>query len=244
MSAELQGAASFAAADEALQSTLDTLEGSRNYNLWILSLIEPFLGKRIVEVGAGHGTFTALLAERVQAVVAVEPSERCVGLLHDRFRGQPGVVIVPGELENASDYGPFDSAVLINVLEHIEDDRQALRGLAAMLKPGGHVLLWVPAFSLLYSEFDRKIGHFRRYRRRELRDRLVDAGLRPVRLHYVNAIGAILWFIGARLLRRTPTSRLPVLLMDRIVIPAVMRFERVVRPPFGQSLLAIAVKPD
>lgn len=239
-----QNVASFSGADEELRTTLDNLEGSRNYNGWILALITPFLGQKVVEVGSGHGTFTALLAQRTQELVAVEPSERCVALLRERFSDQAHVTVVPGELDQAADRGSFDSAVLINVLEHIEDDAKALRGLADLLKPGGRVILWVPAFQLLYSEFDRKIGHYRRYRRRALRDRLVEAGLQPVRLHYVNMPGAVLWLVGARLLRRTPTSRLPVLIVDRLVIPVVKLCERVARPPFGQSLLAVAVKPD
>lgn len=237
-------AVTFSDADEELRTTLDNLEDSRNYNRWIMSLIEPYLGRSLVEIGSGHGTFTELLADRADAVVAVEPSERCVEILRQRFDGDSRVAVVLGETQSALAHGPFDSAVMINVLEHIPDDAGALNDLAKMLRPGGRVILWVPAFPLLYSEFDRKIGHCRRYRRAGLLKRLEDAGLQPIRVRYVNALGAVLWLLGARLLRRTPTSKGPILVMDKVVIPVVRRLEKVVTPPFGQSLLAVAMKPE
>jgi len=236
--------ADFSAADAELEAALDNLDGADNYAGWIFELIEPYLGNEVLEVGAGHGTFTEMLARRGKRVVACDLSERCVSRLRERFSGEESVEILHGSVDSAAAYGPFDSVILINVLEHIEDDNGALREIAGrLLRPGGRVVLWVPAFSLLYSDFDRRIGHYRRYRRPGLRTRLADAGYQVLDIRYVNAVGAVAWLVLARILRRTPTNGTAVKVFDRYFVPVLNRLERRWRPPFGQSVLAVAVRP-
>ena len=235
--------ARFSEADIQLADTLDSLDDSVAYTSWIFDLVEPFLGPKVLEVGAGHGTFTELLARAGRTVVASDLSDRCVSVLEDRFSESPDVEIISGSIDAASGRGPFDAAVLINVLEHIEDDRGALRQLASLLEPGGRVILWVPAFELLYSDFDRRIGHHRRYRLPGLRDRISLAGLEVLDIRYVNPIGAIGWFVIARVLGRDPVGGAPARIFDRYLVPLLEGVERRVRPPFGQSIFVSAKRP-
>jgi SAM-dependent methyltransferase len=236
--------ADFSAADAELAYTLDNLDDAANYSGWIFELIEPYLGDEVLEVGAGHGTFTGMLAGRAKRVVASDISERCVGRLHDRFSGNSSVEILHGSIGSAASHGPFDSVVLINVLEHIEDDDGALRELAgSLLKPAGRTVLWVPAFPFLFSDYDRRIGHYRRYSLPGLRKQLADAGYDVQQIRYVNAVGAAAWLVLARLLRRTPTTGTPVKIFDKYFVPVLKRIERRWRPPFGQSVLAVAARP-
>jgi len=236
--------ADFSAADAELKATLDSLDGADNYAGWIFELIEPYLGNEVLEVGAGHGTFTEMLARRGKRVVACDLSERCVSRLRERFSGEESVEILHGSVDSAAAYGPFDSVILINVLEHIEDDHGALQELGSqLLRPGGRAVLWVPAFPLLYSDFDRKIGHYRRYRRPGLRTQLSDAGYEVRDVRYVNAVGAVAWLVLARFLRFTPTHGTPVKVFDKYFVPVLKPLERRWRPPFGQSVLAVATQP-
>jgi XTP/dITP diphosphohydrolase len=96
----------------------------------------------------------------------------------------------------------------------------------------------------LYTDFDRRIGHHRRYRLAPLRSQLRAAGLEPIDLRYVNAVGAVAWWVFARQLRRNPTSPRSASLFDRLAVPVVRRVESRVRLPFGQSLFAVASRPD
>ena len=236
--------ADFSAADAELKATLDSLDGADNYAGWIFELIEPYLGNEVLEVGGGHGTFTEMLAGQAKRVVASDISERCVSRLRERFSAEESVEILHGSVGSAAAHGPFDSVILINVLEHIEDDDGALREIGGrLLRPGGRVVLWVPAFSLLYSDFDRRIGHYRRYRRPGLRAQLSEAGYQVLDIRYVNAVGAVAWLVLARILRRTPTNGTAVKVFDRYFVPVLNRLERRWRPPFGQSVLAVAVRP-
>jgi SAM-dependent methyltransferase len=233
----------FGEADRELIDTLDHLDGADQYAQWIYTLVEPHLGKEVLEAGAGHGTFTELLRDG-RRVVACDPSERCAQLLRDRFVGDGAVEVLHCDLHEAAKDGPFDSVVMINVLEHVENDAAALRDAWDALRPGGRLVLWVPAMDWLYSDLDRKIGHHRRYHLKQLRRLLGDTGFNAVVLRYVNAIGALGWWVMAKQLGRRPTSAASVQLFDRFVVPVQRRIDERTELPWGQSIFAIAVRPD
>jgi SAM-dependent methyltransferase len=230
----------FAAADAELADTLETLDGAERYVGWIASLVRPHVRGRVLEVGAGHGTFSPLLAETASDLLITEPSERAAELLRERFRDLPNSSVVQADLEAAIASGPFDTAVLINVLEHIADDDQALAHLHAALAPGGRLVLFVPAYELLFSAYDRSIGHFRRYRRAELVRKVERAKLRVVDARYVNAIGFFGWLVTAKLLGARPTQSKLVRPYDRVAVPISRAIESRFTPPFGQSVLLVA----
>ncbi len=241
------GPVHFDEADAELATTLDSLDGADNYTDWLYSMCEPYLGSSVLEVGAGHGDLTAMLLLADRQVTSTDLSKRCVELLEERFRGQVGFDARCCELEElAGDVAQrdhYDSAVLVNVLEHIERDVHALATVRELVRPGGHVLVFAPAFEGLYSEYDRKIGHHRRYRRAHLVEVADRAGLEIVEARYVNSLGAIAWWLYARQLRRTPTERANVALYDRLVVPVLRRFEERREPSFGQSVLLVARRP-
>jgi hypothetical protein len=137
----------------------------------------------------------------------------------------------------------YDSIVMMNVLEHIEDDAAALTTLREALNPGGRLVVYVPAFMLLYSDFDRDIGHFRRYRKKPLRLLMEQSGYEVVDSRYVNSVGALGWFAYSRVLGRKPSDQLTVSACDRIVVPVVRRVETRISPPFGLSVLVVGRVP-
>jgi|CXWL01.1.fsa_nt_gi SAM-dependent methyltransferase len=229
------------AADNLL-ATLSSLESAVNYRNWLLRLSRPFLVAPVLEVGAGRGTFTPFLAA-AGAVTAIEPSSRLADQLNDAVAEIPHVSIVVGELGDVAAAADHGSAVLFNVLEHIEDDCSALRQIRARLKPGACVVVWVPAFPLLYSKFDRRVGHHRRYRLRGLKSLVREAGYTVERAHYANAVGWFSWLVVCRLLRANPVDGFLTRVFDRWFVPLVSRAERIVRPPFGQSLFLVGRKP-
>ena len=161
-------------------------------------------------------------------------------MLRERFASRPEIGIVHGELDRATNGQKFGSMVMINVLEHIEDDDGALRQVASGLRPGGTVAIFTPAFELLYSGFDAAAGHHRRYRLPELRAKVQRAGFTIREARYVNSVGFFAWLLTARALGLTPTSSRLALTYDRYTVPVVRAAESRVVPPFGQSCLVIA----
>ena len=224
----------------ALEPTLESMSEAQNYTSWLLDLVRPYLGKRLLEVGAGEGTFTEHFREVTDVIVA-EPEDMFANRLRERFGDDPRVTIVHGDVHAAAALGPFDSVVLLNVLEHIHDDFDSMQQLTKGLLPGGHVVVFAPAFASLYSSYDREIGHHRRYTAPQLESLLTAVGLEVVESRYVNRIGAIAWFISARLLGQRPTVSGRVRLYDRIGVPISRLTER--DPRFGQSVLAVGRLP-
>jgi SAM-dependent methyltransferase len=231
--------ASFAAADESLLEVLEGLEQAKNYSSWIQDLIEPHVGGRILEVGAGRGTYSEFFAERGH-LTALEPSVVHCAALRERLSAYPNVVVVNAPLDGTAAPGSYDTVVLINVLEHIPDDHQALGDIYESLAPGGKLVLWVPAFEALYGKFDQRIGHYRRYRRDELLALVHNVGFQQVTARYNNMPGFFAWWLVVRVLGRSPTAGRLAATYDRFFIPVIRRVERLVRPPIGQSLLVVA----
>ena len=228
----------FQEADRELARTLDALAEADNYADWIVEMAQPYLGAEMLELGAGHGTVTGRLA-RYGKVTACDLSERCVDTLLNRYGDHNGVEVLHADVSQAVRGRAFDSVVLVNVLEHIEDDAGALRSIRAGLCPGGTVVLFVPAFEALYSDFDRLVGHYRRYRRNDLVAKLTSSGFDVLEARYVNAVGAIAWWVVARQLRRFPRSPVAVKAYDRTVTRFVRWLESRWAPPFGQSVLCV-----
>jgi len=236
--------ASFDDADIALERTLEELDSNAlNYNEWLRTLVAPAATGNVIELGAGMGTFSLALLRTADHVVAVEPSDRGSVALIAATRENDRVTPVHGYASDAARLGPFDGAVMSNVLEHIEDDAGTLRELFAMVRPGGCVAVYSPAFELLMSNFDREIGHVRRYRKRELTVKFEQAGFEIADARYVNLPGFFAWLLVSRVLRRRPTHSRLTRIYDRRVVPITKWIESHVRPPFGQSVLVIGRVP-
>jgi SAM-dependent methyltransferase len=233
--------ASFAEADDQLSDSLDALDGAVNYRDWICSLVVPHAPGRVLEVGAGHGTMTEAIAAHGD-VLALEPSERAAAVLRGRFAGDDRVEVRCGLLDDVTESG-FGSVVMINVLEHIADDAAALRACRERLRPGGSLVVWVPAFEALYSDFDARLGHHRRYRRRRLAELARSCGFTVDDCRYVNVVGFFAWWLVARVLRRTPTAGPTLTVFDRLMVPVLRRVEGRLHPPFGQTVLLVAHRP-
>ena len=223
--------------DEALAALTD----AHNYNAWIFDRAAPYLGKRVLDVGAGLGTFTERAAARAEHVTALEPDPPFAARLRERFAGSAVVDVVELELEalDADSYAAsFDSIMCFNVLEHLGDDETALRTFHRLLAPGGFALLLVPAHEWLSSPFDRDVGHERRYTLAPMRALLATTGFHPEELRYVNPVGALGWLASMRLRRRHVLPTGQVRLFDRMV-PFLRPLDRL-RLPFGQSLWVAA----
>ena len=238
-----QQAADFLAADTELVTTLENLDNATNYAAWIMESIAPYLGDRIVEIGAGHGTFTERLREYGD-VIASEPSPRAAARLRLRFANDERVTVEEAFAQTVVAHRTFNTAVSINVLEHVDDDVGLTKEIGKALDPGGHFIIFVPAFQGLYSKFDRDIGHLRRYRSSDLGDLVAWAGMEVELMRYVNLPGFFAWFLMCRALRLQPTQRWSTHLYDRAVIPVVRQIESKFAPPFGQSLLCVARRPS
>jgi SAM-dependent methyltransferase len=214
---------------------LERMEGARNYNRWLFERCEAYLGSRVLDAGAGIGTFTEL-ASVGRELVALEPDPELARALRNRFEGDPAVTVVEGTADDVD--GGFDSIICLNVLEHIGDDAAALRRFHDLLNPGGRLLLLVPAHPALYGTIDRAVAHERRYGKQDLGARLNGADFEVETLRLVNPVGALGWFVSSRLRRREKVREGPLRVYDKLV-PALRLLDRI-ELPVGLSVWAVA----
>jgi SAM-dependent methyltransferase len=228
------------AGDTHLQSrVLEDLSDAVNYQRWLADLARPYLGAHPIELGSGLGDYATAWLSTASRMTVTEADEARLKGLTGRFADDPRVdvraLFLPTDAR-----GDHSAAVALNVLEHIEDDVAALRSIGALLRPGGAVVLIVPAFPSAMSRFDRTIGHFRRYTVNSLRTSLTGAGLEIEQLRYINPVGLMGWYVACRTLGLSPHNGPMVRMYDRLVVPLARRLEQRWQPPFGQSVFAVA----
>lgn len=224
---------------------LEAMSFADNYHRWIVDEFAPYLGQHVAEVGAGTGNFSALLRPHIDTLSAYEPSENMFPALRQRFSDDNGVTPINGffGVESATLAKHFDAVMYVNVLEHIEDDRAELGYVMRALKPGGHLLIFVPALSFLFSKLDEQVGHFRRYHKRPLTELVTSAGFEVNSVRYFDLVGVLPWYIAFTLMGRSVSGG-SVSAYDRIGVPLTRTIERLVNPPFGKNLILVARKPD
>lgn len=218
---------------------------ARNYYRWLLEYFEPHLKGKVIEIGAGIGTFSHLILkiQEVRQLVAVEPAANLYPALLQMIGTDARVRPLNGYLQDVSEWGTANALISVNVLEHVEHDEAFLSLAYRALLPDGACLLFVPALQGLYGSLDRAFEHFRRYGKRELELKLRAAGFEIELLRYFNFPGVFAWFIAGRVLRRRSLRARDTRCYDRWVVPWISILERYWEPPVGQSLLAVARRP-
>lgn len=221
------------------------------FTRWIWGRIRHDVGDRVLEVGCGRAGLVTCMMEGERRYLGVETDDRLVRENRRRHRHHENVGFLranlfEGEIPDiVADMKP-DTIICLNLLEHLERDREALRVFHDLLLPGGRIILQVPAHPGLYGSLDRRVGHRRRYRPPGLRERLRGPGFEDVRVEYFNRAGIVPWWVNGKLLRRSGgyfenQSERALRWHNRLI-----RLLRVVEPfvplPIGLSLLGFGVK--
>lgn len=235
---------------------LRALEGGQaleRYTRWMLEPLWPHLRGRVIEVGAGIGSIAEMYLPFVQEAVLVEPAENLFRVLQKKVSRFKAAKPVTGFLNDVVgktigdvtvDKGSFDTAMMVNVLEHVPDHLGVLKDLHDLLKPGGTLFVFVPAMPSLYGPIDERVGHVRRYTRETLREVVEAAGFEIQQNDYFDWLGSIPWFITGRILRQSMVSEGQVGLYDRFVIPICRMVDDLLEPKrFAKNLRLIARKP-
>lgn len=227
--------------------TLYIIKLMKNHNRWLFTQIKPYLAGNILEIGSGIGTISRILITTNSNLVLSDIKKDYLENLYRSFGANPKVKIIKYDVLSAEDAHelPFKikTAVCLNVLEHLEDDKKALRNIYNILDQNGRLILVVPAMRTLYGSLDKKIGHRRRYEKADLVKKIEENGFLIDKIYYFSLFAAVGWFINGRILRKKRISGLQVSIYDKLV-PLISKFEKVIKAPFGLSLIAICRTPD
>jgi glycosyltransferase involved in cell wall biosynthesis len=223
---------------------LISLRKATHYNYWIYEQIKPFLGKRILEIGSGIGNIGRFFLNK-ELILLTDIEERYLLHLEETFSVYGKVKVKKWDClkDDISELKEFDidTVVCLNVLEHLKEDKIVLKKFYQLLPSGGRVVILVPALKFLYGSFDKYFGHYRRYEKEELIALLEDTQFKIEKISYFNFIGALSWFLNAKLLRQAHFSPQQLELFN-LFVPLIKRIEKKFSPPFGISLIAIGEK--
>jgi SAM-dependent methyltransferase len=221
---------------------LDLFARAVNWKRYFRSELAPFIRGDVLEVGAGIGETTRHLCDgRQRTWVCLEPDPRLAGRLRDLLEQAsltPAPTVHTGTLADVEPSSRFDTILYIDVLEHIETDREELLRATAHLAPGGAIVVLSPAFGLLFSEFDRAVGHFRRYTRETLAA-VFPPTLRRRRLTYLDSVGFVASLANRALLKQSLPSARQIAFWDRAMIPTSRWVDSMLGRWIGRSIIAV-----
>ena len=219
---------------------------AENYRRWQFEIVAPFVSGTVLEVGGGIGNFTTDLAGIANSVVSIEPNEYCFKQLVEKTRDLKNVATHRATVESLDHKialaQHMDTVILMNVLEHIQDDKAVLAKLRQCLKPTGRIVVLVPAGQWAFGSTDERLGHYRRYSKKYSRKLIASLGMEIEKVRYYNFIGIGAWWWNAKFAKRQNQSNAQIKLFDKVLVPIISRFEKFLSPPVGQSLLLVARK--
>ena len=216
-------------------SELKLFRKAKNWRSYLCSVLQPFIRGSVLEVGAGIGSMTLCLSQKHHSHwTCLEPDPRLVQELVQTV--QEGafsnlIEIIIGTVADLPQYQLYDSIIYVDVLEHIENDIVELERVIKHLRPNGVLVVVVPAFQWLFSEFDVAIGHFRRYDKRSLR-RVKPSHLTEERVFYLDCLGMLASIANRLFLKHSTPSKLAIIIWDIILV----RLSRLMDPILGYSI--------
>jgi len=222
------------------RDVLVALAECQNHRKWFADFAKPYLGEHPIEIGSGLGDYALQWLPQVDKFTATDADPALFAELSKQMAAYENVT-VRQLLLPTPERADHSCLICYNVLEHIEDDIGALMSMSRLVRPDGYLVLVCPAFPFAMSPVDVATGHVRRYTKRSMAAALKGAGLDVVDVRYANSLGLVCYYTFTSLLKKQPSTGGTMLFYDRVVVPAVQAFERLIRrPPFGQSVVAVA----
>jgi len=227
-------------ADYSGAENLEVMKEAKNYNRFLVDMVARHArpGDRVVDFGAGIGTFALPMARQGHNLVCIEPDRA-----QSRGLAAQGLEVLSDIAQLADD--SVDYLYTLNVIEHIEDDGAIAALFQRKMKPSGRLLVYVPAFQILFSSMDRKVGHFRRYRRGRLVALLEAHGFTIERAGYADCVGFAAALVYKLLDRNTgKIDKRTLIIYDRFIFPLSCALDCVFGRLFGKNLCVVATKRE
>lgn len=223
---------------ESGSANLEFMKHAVNYNTHLTNLLSRHLSAEssILDFGAGTGEFALRLVEKGFNVSVLEIEPTLAANLKEL-----GLPTVAAPLQTSTSI--FSHIYSLNVLEHIEDDMEAVKTISSKLLSNGTLILYLPAFSILFSEMDKKVSHYRRYNKKSLRQLLLDGGFEVETIHYVDFLGFFATIAYKLTPNRDGSISIPAIrFYDKFVFPLNAVMDRIFNRYCGKNLFAVAHK--
>lgn len=228
--------------------TLLAVAEADKLNRWMYETIRPYSSGHILEIGSGIGNISSFFAAAGADITLSDIDPDYVSLLRKRFQYNKNVndylhidlqkTDFPVHYSDIQE--KFDTVFLLNVLEHLRDESLALHNLHFLLKEKGTLIILVPAYSFLFSELDRQLGHCRRYTQKTITHAILKNNFVLKKAFYFNLTGVPAWLLGKIKGQKTLYNN-QMKLYNRL-IPFAKLFDRITFNKAGLSVVAVAEK--
>lgn len=225
--------------------TLDAISGAKSFNRWIFDTISPFCNGKILEIGSGIGNISSFFIQEGKDITLSDiRTSYCNELKHKFKPSNPQVELIDIAAPNFETkykhlLNSFDSVFALNVIEHIKDDQQAIDNCMKLLKKGGHLIILVPAYQILYNEFDVALEHFRRYNKKGLNKLFKDFYI--LKSFHFNFVAIFGWFVTGKLMRKKTIPSNQMKLFNSL-IPIIKLVDKALLNKVGISVITVGKK--
>jgi SAM-dependent methyltransferase len=224
---------------------LELFKFAINWKRYFSNIIKPYIHGDVLEVGAGNGSTTELfLDKKFSSWTCLEPDPNLSGFLRNRTKTDDKFSlcdVISGTIYDINTEKKFDVILYIDVLEHINDDAGEINKLAGLIKPGGILVVLSPSYQWLFSEFDKSIGHYRRYTGKSLAE-IMPVDFHRLLIKYLDSVGVLASLLNRLLLHQSIPSYSQIKFWDNVIVRLSEWFDRLVFHSFGKSVLAIYQK--
>ena len=213
---------------------------SKNFRKYQFDLIKEFVSGNVAEIGPGNGIILKLYLDHCDKLDLFEPDKNLYSKLNDKFSNYKKITVINDELNTSSNI--YDVILYLDVLEHIEDYEKEILKAHNALKKGGYLLINVPAFQFLYSDFDKDVGHFRRYSKKDITNLCSNYNLEINKLKYYDSIGFFLSFLSKMTRSNYKKNFEKKIKIWDSLIPFSRILDKIFISYFGKSLLIVIKK--
>ena len=213
-------------------SELEIFELAKNWKRYVAAKVQPYLGKTVLEVGAGLGSVTAeLCSGKEQLWVCLEPDTALAEKIEQKIKNgtlPAYCAVTEGQVTDLAMSDLFETIIYFDVLEHIDDDQSEIQEAIKHIYNNGYLVILAPAYNCLFNSFDESIGHFRRYNRKALIN-LVPPSLSLVSCWYLDSVGILTLLANRFVFKLKMPTRNQIMFWDRTIVP----FSKILDPLTG-----------
>lgn len=235
--------------DEEGRQILESIGGAKCFNKWMYETIKPWCTGKVLEIGSGIGNISQFLVNDGFEIMLSDLREDYFNELSEKFKGRKELLgitqmnIVDPEFSTRFHHfiGSFDTIFALNVVEHILDDTLAVENCKSLLKPGGNLIILVPAYQSIYGSIDKALEHYRRYNKKSLTSVFNQNKFRIIHRQYFNFIGIFGWFIFGKIIKQRTIGGEQMKLYS-ILVPIFRIIDKIVFQSMGLSVIVVGKK--
>tara|TARA_B100000989_G_C19463478_1_gene437250 strand:- start:114 stop:812 length:699 start_codon:yes stop_codon:yes gene_type:complete len=213
---------------------------SKNFRKYQFDLVEKFISGNVAEIGPGNGIFLEYYLDQCDKLELFEPDKNLYSKLSNKFYDYKKITIINDELNITSNI--YDTILYLDVLEHIENHEKEIFKAHNALKKGGYLIINVPAFEFLYSDFDKDVGHVKRYSKKDIRNLISNYNFEITKLNYYDSVGFLLSFLSKIISSNYKKNFEKKIKIWDSLIPFSRVLDKILIRSFGKSLIVVLRK--